>query len=258
MNDITESKEEILIEDQLNLFQKFLRRFEKLEFFIPTRIRVPFRYYAQKFLGALEPEMQFLRMLSGERKLVLDIGANRGIYAYALSKIAERVICFEPIPECSKYISDFKSDKIEVISVALSDKPGKLEFYIPILKGRLTLTRASLAKPDLPFESIQVEIRTLDSFFFPKIDFIKIDVEGLEAQVLRGGMNTLKRWKPNLLIEIDRRRISDDTFLRIFDELAQIGYIPYTVKSGKLTFCPDPFNEAKVNYNFIFKIKENK
>ncbi|MFB5649512.1 FkbM family methyltransferase [Leptospira wolffii] len=255
MNNIAKFKEEIIIKDQLNLFQKFLRKFEKLELLVPKQIRVPFRYFAQKFLGALEPEMKFLKSLSGPGKLVLDIGANRGIYAYALSKIAEKVVCFEPIPECSKYIRDFKSNKIEVISVALSDKPGKLEFYIPILKGRLTLTRASLAKPDPPFESIQVEIRTLDSYDFPKIDFIKIDVEGFEAKVLQGGMNTLKRWTPNLLIEIDLRRISVDSFLWIFDELAKIGYVPYTVKSGKLTICPDPLTEAKVNYNFIFKKK---
>lgn len=253
MNSGIDSEKKIVIKDQLNWFQKFVRKFEKCENLIPKSFRVPFRYYAQKFLGALEPEMKFLSELSGARRIVLDIGANKGIYAYALSKVADKVICFEPIPQCAEYIKNFESNKIEVLNIALSDTMGKLEFYIPILNGRLTLTRASLAKPELPFESIFVDIKTLDSFDFSNIDFIKMDVEGFESNVIRGGLETLRKNMPNLLIEIDLRRNSKETFLWIFNTLSKLGYMSYIVESGVIRECPDPLTKALSNYNFIFK-----
>ena len=54
----------------------------------------------------------------------------------------------------------------------------------------------------LPKTIVPIETRTLDSYNFPKVDFIKIDVEGWEEQVLRGGMDTILKYKPRMYIEI--------------------------------------------------------
>ena len=51
---------------------------------------------------------------------------------------------------------------------------------------------------------IDVEVRTLDSFGFEDVGFIKIDVEGFEREVLMGGIQTILKSKPILYIEDDR------------------------------------------------------
>jgi len=51
---------------------------------------------------------------------------------------------------------------------------------------------------------LQVNIKTLDSFNLKQIDFIKLDVEGYEEKILRGGINTIQKYKPTLVIEQNR------------------------------------------------------
>ncbi len=46
-----------------------------------------------------------------------------------------------------------------------------------------------------------IEMRTLDSFAFKRVDFVKIDVEGYEVEVLRGAEQTIRRWRPNIVVE---------------------------------------------------------
>ncbi|TGK02610.1 FkbM family methyltransferase [Leptospira langatensis] len=238
--------------EQLNLLQKFIRLFEPLENIIPSSYRMPFRYYAQYFFKALEPEIFILSDLIPKNGIAIDIGANRGIYAYALSKLASKVECFEPIPKCVKYLQDYGSNKITVHNVALSDQSGSMKLYIPILKGRTTLTRASLNKPNGPYVDLEVEIKTLDSFNFPKVDFIKIDVEGLESNVIKGASKTISQYRPKLLIEIDHHRNSAESFGWIFSFFEKLKYKPYLLRNGKLEECKDPKQEALLQYNFIF------
>ena len=50
-------------------------------------------------------------------------------------------------------------------------------------------------------DTIECEVRTLDSFQFENVDFLKIDVEGAELDVLRGGMNTIETHRPIITTE---------------------------------------------------------
>jgi hypothetical protein len=65
-----------------------------------------------------------------------------------------------------------------------------------------------------------VPIRTLDSYEFDNVGLIKIDVEGFEEKVLRGGVKTIARCKPILYIEDDRPELSGS--LRKF--ITELGY----------------------------------
>ena len=51
------------------------------------------------------------------------------------------------------------------------------------------------------FEHVEVEMRTLDSFALDHVDFMKIDTEGFELYVVNGALETIKRWRPNIVIE---------------------------------------------------------
>jgi FkbM family methyltransferase len=148
-------------------------------------------------------------------RLALDIGANRGLWANVLSRRYDRVLAFEPQPAMHPYLQ-FRPG-IELVPVALWDSAGQgaeqLAHNDPSRQStRITLwhdddpghTTAFEPHPGHPMRvagSFDVPAITLDSLELADVDFVKIDTEGAEARILRGGMATIKRWRPKLVIE---------------------------------------------------------
>lgn len=236
----------------MNPLASLAQRFQAIENLAPAGWRLPLRYHGQRLVGGLEPEMNLLGRLVQPGGVALDIGANHGVYAYALATIANEVHCFEPLLECCSFIDAWKSPKITVHNVALSDCRDTLRLYIPILDGREAHTRASLSRPDGPCAKRDVDVLTLDSFSFPHVDFIKIDVEGLEAAVLRGARHTLESYRPTMLIEIDRERHNRDSFLAVHAALRKMEYRTYVCDAGELLACDDAWSASTRHVNFIF------
>lgn len=236
----------------MSTLSKLAQRFQGVENILPRAWRLPLRYHGQRLVGGLEPEMDLLEQLAPKDCTALDVGANHGIYTYALSRFVRSVHCFEPLAECCRYIRDHAATNVTVHNVALSDGVGELELHIPIIRGRAVYTRASLDPPKEPFDSRRVEVRTLDSYGLKDVGFIKIDVEGLEAAVLRGARNTLEACHPTLLIEIDRARHTRDSFLAVHAVLRAQGYGAHICEAEKLVACQDAWAASLQHINFIF------
>jgi hypothetical protein len=69
--------------------------------------------------------------------------------------------------------------------------------------GHSHIDQASMGQGVIP-------MKTLDSFDFPNIDLIKIDVEGFEGEILKGAMETIERHKPVLVIEQQKHEYQND------------------------------------------------
>lgn len=168
--------------------------------------------------------------------IMIDAGANIGLISLPLSFYFQRIIAFEPIPETYKYLEKNiihnNITNIDAYNSALGDRLGNIGMKF---QGSDTRERDSghsvvteniynLDKPIIP--DVTVPITTLDSFAFPKVDIIKIDVEGYEPFVLKGAIKTIERCKPKLLIEhewghiICRNLISAD----IIKQIRELGY----------------------------------
>ncbi|MBT5909673.1 MAG: FkbM family methyltransferase [Opitutae bacterium] len=169
----------------------------------------------------IEPEITHLfELLIGALKKIersisfYDVGANHGRYAWLISEINPdaSVIAFEPDPDNIELLrmtvshSDLKNVRIEV--VALSDKAGQVSFH----KDSHTSATGMISNGETPWvekylghatSTIDVRRETLDSFITEKTtpNLIKIDVEGHENEVLRGGGNCLKNNKPLIIME---------------------------------------------------------
>jgi FkbM family methyltransferase len=153
-----------------------------------------------------EPELAILAELMPRGGTAVDVGANQGVFAYALAAHAERVVAFEPNPDYARFARWMLRGRAQVHQAALSDKPGRATFHVPLaddgmvlhLAGSLKRTHSQFARN----RTYEVEVRTLDSFGLADVRFIKVDVEGSEREVLEGGRGTIARDRPPLLLEL--------------------------------------------------------
>lgn len=237
-----------------------LQRAQWLDRLLPIRWRLPLRYRVQRFLGALEPELAILPQLLGTRPqaLALDVGANIGIYTYALSREGARVHAFEPQPDCCDVISAWAgagkaADRVTVHNAGVGEAAGELTLYIPLRNGRPVRTRASFEPGVEPQVAQAVQVIALDDLALPPVAFIKVDVEGHELAVLRGAARLLARDRPVLLVEIDRERQAPADFAEVIDLLAGHGYGCHAYHDGAVRSLGTTPWEAPVGiYNFIF------
>lgn len=138
--------------------------------------------------------------------IVIDIGANIGVFSIFSAAKGAYVYSFEPIPSVIKELEktidcnrEF-SDRIKIQPYALSNKVGQLEFNIdPNNIGGSSAYFNAGGDNKIMLDSI-----TLDEWVFmngiEKVDFIKADIEGAERYMLEGARNTLKKFKPKLAI----------------------------------------------------------
>jgi FkbM family methyltransferase len=174
-----------------------------------TLLTPPSAYYRRRIAAearAGEPELAVLDELMRRGGTAVDVGANQGFFAYALSELADRVVAFEPNPDYALFARVMLRGRAEVHRLALADKPGRAAFRVPIDHDGTVLHLAGSLKGthgQFPRErTYTVEVRTLDSFRLSDVRFIKVDVEGSEREVLDGGTATIARDRPALLLEL--------------------------------------------------------
>lgn len=181
----------------------------------------------------IEPELLILPEFLGRPGIFLDVGANNGHYLRAAlgRKPAREVMGVEPIPRLSRLL-ERAFPGVAVHNRALTDKEGDRMLKIPDIGGRLFYTRATL---EVDFEEpgevgrklIPIAAGTLDAFWNslgdPQLACVKIDTEGHEEAVLKGGRSVLKRHRPVLLVEIEQRHHQAD-IAGFMDWIKAFGY----------------------------------
>jgi len=148
---------------------------------------------------------------------VLDIGANAGIYSMTAAKYvgpSGRVIAFEPSARERAYLTRHlalnRLTNVQIETCALGASDGETEFFVA---GTFeTGFNSRVAVPGLVMEAARVPMARLDTYAartgLDRVDFIKIDVEGGERDVLVGGEQLFRRTRPVLLVEIEPSRIA--------------------------------------------------
>ena len=179
-------------------------------------------YLKRKLNNELDAEMLYVSKILGRKRRFLDIGANIGIYSYHFKNSFEHIDAFEPLEELSHLKSD-RNCSLSIHNVALSNKTGEVNLYIPYLNGLLDFGLASLEKRDAACEVRAVKVATLDSYNFHDVDLIKIDVEGHEKSVIEGALKIIKGSMPILIVEIEQRHITCH-ISDVFDYISSLNY----------------------------------
>jgi FkbM family methyltransferase len=155
-------------------------------------------------------ETAFVRRHLRSDSIFLDVGANIGWFTIVASTIVGergRIHAFEPLPDTAAHLKQtIEANELEALvtvhELALSATDG--EGFINWSKGTDN-PGGSFATTQLMngFESVRIAFRTLDSLALGRVDFVKLDVEGSEMNVMRGGEKTILGSRPVMLAEVN-------------------------------------------------------
>jgi FkbM family methyltransferase len=212
------------------------------------------------------PEYWLLPKLCSKQSIALDIGGNRGWFAYYMARLSKKVHVFEPNPICLSALKRYKTANMIIHEFALSDRTGiaKMRFD-PNNTGIGTIEAANSLTNNSGIRKIvelDVAVKTLDGLNFSDVQFIKIDVEGHEPAVLRGAKNLLRVSRPALLLELELRH-NPAVFEEVWRVLDPLGYQMkcctkaglQTVDRGRIGTLQTGHPESNPNYinNFVFE-----
>lgn len=176
-------------------------------------------------------------------KNIIDIGAHLGIYTWTFAKHSHHVYSFECNPKTFCYLAanvalHQVTDKVTLYNYPLGKEEKIMDYIVRNEEGGengFTIKNES----DHLKKHIPMKMKTLDSFELDNVGFIKMDVEGLEKEVLEGSLETLKRnnYPPILLESWADYRIQDVPHVRklrqeLFSYLHSIGYQIHEIQGG--------------------------
>ena len=182
-------------------------------------------YQIKKLREALKHVKQF--------RTAIDVGGHVGLWAIHLAPRFKWLYSFEPMPEFRDcYLQNVKSQNVTVHQIALGSEAGKVRMeYDPADSGG-THVGKGLG---------EVSLQMLDSFKFTDVDFIKIDCEGFELEVLKGAEEIISRDRPCIIVEQKPHKLEANYGTKgapAVDHLKKMGYEVAKEMSGDYIMVP--------------------
>lgn len=200
-----------------------------------------------------------LRKLIKPGDICWDIGANIGFYTCLFaSQVGDNgaVIAFEPASRTYGYLKENVSlnqfENVTVVNKGLGDKQEQRTLYYS--EAGLAEGTASLKYTDGRAASERVTLDTIDNLIseFPAPELVKIDVEGYQLEVLRGGEHFLKIHAPLLIAELkDVGETNRDIFEEIENYVTDLGYQLYKIGKHSIQRCKKLSDIAERNFLLV-------
>lgn len=157
------------------------------------------------------------RLSAKDKPILLDIGANIGLISlYVLSKVPSvKIFAFEPGPDQNKHFGitiekNNLKNSITLSNKAVGEREERKKFmthFSPDSSGDGFVDTGRAGEPI----AIEVEVTTIDSWWknngMPKVDVVKIDIEGAELLAFRGATEFLKQARPVIYFEVEPKNL---------------------------------------------------
>jgi len=210
---------------------------------VPERLLVRLTSLAYR---RFEPEIRRLDQVCGRGGTMVDIGGWYGPWTRRLVKRAGRVVVIEPTP-LHEVLSRTLPPRVDVIAAAASDHRGAAEIWLPSPDGAARGV-SSLHRRDIHRTSVTVPLVTVDGLGLQDVTFVKIDVDGHEAAVLRGAAETIRRDQPRLFIEVEHRIQPVGDVTELLDSWGYRGWVLPASEWVPLTDFPLGAHQARTGH----------
>lgn len=216
-----------------------------------------------------EPETSFLlSSLCSSDSHVLDIGANIGMTALALSQICVdgRVVALEPVPRTyellTRNLSSAHVNNVAAFNFGAGSRAGSFTMQGAENNAAGAFVANQHTIHDAGHFSATVQIKRIDDAFgeleLQRLDLVKIDVEGFELHVLEGAKETICRFKPRILLEMNHWCLNafHRTSLPEFrDRLLKIFPFVYAVQFPTFLDFGDEHNVHHIYYRHLTQMQ---
>ena len=214
---------------------------------VPDSLELITSYVLQEQGDWFEDEIKFLRRLVQPGDTVVDVGANYGVYSLSLARKVGpngQVWAFEPASDTARLLSEsaIKNEMpwLQVVQQALSDREGTAWLQMP---GQAELNRLA-DRSSLDAEAQQgsgesVVVTTLDrcleTYGWTGVDLLKIDAEGEEERILKGGKRFFHELSPLVMFEV---KAGAELNLHLVECFQSLGYESFRLIPGLHALVP--------------------
>ncbi|MFT5617503.1 MAG: FkbM family methyltransferase [Arenicella sp.] len=211
------------------------------------------------FEGEFEKgELELTKNYIKDDSFVLDIGANIGHHSVYFAQHAKkgRIFAFEPSPTTYQTLlrNIAPYPQIQPMNFGVGKSNQILSFYETednaYSSYKNTHRKEVLKQTDIACFSLDSFLLSSD---LPKVDFVKIDVEGFEQEVLEGMQGILEKFKPVVFCEIVESEFSNPTPLKTIHFMQNLGYEATYAKENKLEKFNGTHDKRYENYFFLPK-----
>lgn len=200
-----------------------------------VKIIFPVRYF-RFFESDYEKEnFEIFKQHLKEGDVILDIGAHIGLQSINMSKFSGhtgRVFSFEPTPDTFSILTEtvrlnHLTNRISLVNKAVSYEKGQTTFNSSTAGVSNSIVNYNSTSDH---NKITVDVISVDLFVkevnLSKVDFIKIDAEGVEFDVLRGAKETIEKYHPRMILALHPQAIiaNGNSLAQIYGMLQGINY----------------------------------
>lgn len=199
----------------------------------------------------------------------VDIGSNIGYYALLESKIVGKngkVFAIEPSPENFNYLNNNlklqNSSNTETHQIAIGNQEGTVKLTVGNKSNHSKVVTENQTIPN-GLEVISVPIKKLDTFIqeqnISKIDFVRMDVEGFELNVIEGMKNVLRKLRPMIQVEVHKMFLGVEYTKKLLETVKDEGYDIkfYVPKDMEYPFVGNMKDVKNYDINTILEMNES-
>ena len=251
-----------------NLLKMFIQKMFGDKFFKV----VQYYYWYNKIKNEkyFEPELEIAKNIFEPGDTVIDVGAHFGRYTIPCSRRVGKqghIFAFEPIESTFKVlqrtVNKLKLQNITLLNCAISDRQHTQQMVIPVNKYGIELQSCSFLNnnkglyTDIDnYHTQETTVETIDNLItnynMQKIKLIKCDVEGAELFVIKGAINTIKKYSPIVLLEIVRNHTERYNYspIDLLQFMMSLDYKIFVLSDGKLVETSSVTKNV-INYFFV-------